>query len=181
MGTWIRDEHRHETGRGGGKRRIGRDPADSLEVHGREGRTRVEAVPTEPQDHTTDRRDRHVVTRWHATAVPLELAPEPRAEGDRAGEGDVAADRVDHRRTCEVVERRLHRREPAVGTPDPVAENRVDEPADGAAVEQVAAEGGPPHHRAGRDSAAGVGEGVLEQEERQERHTRRPVGVRRAV
>ena len=181
MGSWIDEEHRHETGRRSSKGGVGRDPADAFEVHGGQRRTRVEPVPTEPQDDTADRGDRHVVTGWHAAAVPLELAAEPRSERNGTGECDESTDRVHDRRAREVVERRLHRCEPAVRTPDPVAEDRVDEPTHRDAVEQVATEGGTSDHRTGRDRAAGVGEGVLEQEERQERDARRSVGVRRAV
>src|SRR5438105_5815917 len=100
MRSWIRDEHGHETRRGGGKRRVGRDAADALEVHCREGRPRIEPVPTEPQDDTADGRDRHVVTGWHTTAVPLELASEPRSESYRAGERAENANREDDCQSC---------------------------------------------------------------------------------
>ena len=62
--------------------------------------------------------------------------------------------------------------QPAARTPDPVAEDRVDEAADADAVEQVALEAGAADHGARGDRRAGVGEGELEQEERHERRRR---------
>src|ERR1700730_15634294 len=102
MGSWIDEKHRHETGRRSGECRVGRNAADALEVHGRESRARVESIPTEPQDHTADCGDGHVVTGWHATAVPLELAAEPRSERNGTGESDESSDRVHDRRAREV-------------------------------------------------------------------------------
>ena len=121
------------------------------------------------------------MTGRHAAAVTLELAAEARPERDRTGEGDHAADRVHDRGTGEVAERRVHRGEPAVGTPDPVADDRVDEPAHRDAVDEVAAERGAADHRTRRDRAARVGEGELEQEEREERDPDAPVGLGRVV
>ena len=48
--------------------------------------------------------DRHVVARWEAATVTLELAAETRPEHDRAGQGDHAADRVHHGGAGEVVQ-----------------------------------------------------------------------------
>ena len=62
--------------------------------------------------------------------------------------------------------------QPAVRTPDPVADDRVDEAGDADAVEDVAHEAGAADHGARGDGRAGVGEGELEEPERQER--RRP-------
>ena len=125
-----------------------------------------------------------VVAGWHAAAVALELAAETGAEDDRAGEGDHAAHRVHHGRAGEVAEAHaaVGGLQEAARAPGPVAEDRVDEAADGEAVEQVALEVGASDHRPRRDRRAGVGEGELEQEERHERDAGvgRPVeGVRR--
>ena len=83
-------------------------------------------------------RDVQVVGRHRAAAVTLELAAEARSEGDGTGEGDDAADGVHDGRAGEVTEDDAVRRrvpwnqpmrvaEPAARTPDPVAEDRVDE------------------------------------------------------
>jgi hypothetical protein len=103
------------------------------------------------------------------------------AEDDGAGEGDHAADGVDDRRAGEVTERHRHRGQPATRTPDPVAEDRVDEAAHADAVEQVALEAGAADHGTRGDGRARVGEGELEQEEGHERDARGPVRGRRAV
>ena len=124
-------------------------------------------------------------------AVTLESAPQPRPEHDRARERHEAADAVDDRRAGEVVEAHAerrevvavaaHGREPAVRTPRPVAEDRVDEARDADAVDQVADETGAADHRAGGDRRAGVRECVLEDPEREERDARRAVGGRRVL
>ena len=172
----IGEEHDRQTAGTRRERRVGRDAADTAEVHRRQRAAGVEPVPTEPEDHAADRGDRHVVTGRHPSAVPLELATETRTERDRAGQGDHAADGVHDGGAREVTERRVPRREPSVGTPHPVAEDRVDEAAHTDAVEQVAAERGTTDHGTGRDRAARVGERELEQEEREERDSRRAVG-----
>src|SRR5262249_26990472 len=134
------------------------------------------------QDDAADGGDDHVVSGRHAAAVALELATEARTERDRAGQSDEAADRVNDRRTREVVERnRLDRVEPAVGDPGPVPEDLEVEAADAEAIEEVAHEAGATDHRARGDRAAGVGEGELEEPEREERDAGRAVGVRGAV
>src|SRR5437016_5434280 len=71
--TSVREEHRRESCRACRERGVRRDPADTFEVHRRQRRTRVEAVPSEPEDHSADRRDGHVVARGHAAPVALEL------------------------------------------------------------------------------------------------------------
>src|SRR5262249_26146619 len=152
----VRQEHDRQTAGTRRERRVRGDAADTAEVERRQRAAGVEAVPTEPEDDATDRRDRHVVTGRHTATVSLELATETRPEGDRTGKGDEATDRVDDRRTGEVTERRVPRREPAVRTPGPVTNDRVDETADADAVEEVAAERRATDHRARRDRRARV-------------------------
>ena len=179
-------EHRGEPGGAGRERRVGGDAADALEVHRRQRAARVEPVPAEPQDEAADGRDRQVVRHHGAAAVALELPAEARAEHDRAGQRDESADAVHHRGTGEIVEAHAerreevavaaHRRQPAVRPPGPVPDDRVDEARDAEAVDQVADEAGAADHGARRDGRAGVGEGVLEEPEGQERHAARAVG-----
>ena len=108
------------------------------------------------------------------TAVTLELATESRSEDDCTGECDHRTDGVHHSRTGEVTEPHAVVRglQEATRAPDPVADDRVDEPADADAVNEVADETRATDHRARRDGRAGVGERVLEQEEREERDSR---------
>ncbi len=171
-----------ETTRASGERGVRSDATATDVVHRRERAARVEPVPAEPEDDAADGGDHHVVARRHAAAVTLELATQARSEGNRAAQGDEAADRVHDRGTSEIVERgRVDRVEPAIRTPRPVAEDRIDEPGHAEAVQQVADEAGPTDHGAGGDGAAGIREGELEQEERQERDTRSAVRIRCTV
>ena len=132
------------------------------------------------------------MSRHWSAAVTLEPAAEARSECDGTGEGDHAADGVHDGRAGEVTEERAARAErleqeagavlqPAARSPDPVAEDRVDEAGNGDAVEDVALERRPADHGARRDGRRGVGECELEQPEREERDTRGPVGRRHAV
>src|SRR5205807_2974251 len=90
----------------------------------------------EPQDHAADGADREVVRRQRTAAVPLEHSPDAGPEGDGAAQGDEPADGVHDSRAREVTEHGAagpavepaHRvAQPATRTPDPVAEDRVDE------------------------------------------------------
>src|SRR5262249_15032767 len=159
----------------GGECGVRRNPADALEVHGGQRRSGVEAVPPEPEDDTADRGNRHVVAGWHAAAVALELPADARPKDDGTRKSDEATDRVDYRRPREAAERRGPRREPADGTPHPMAEDRVDEAAHHDPVDEAAAEGGTTDHRTRGDRAARVGERVLEEEKREERDAGRAV------
>ncbi len=62
-----------------------------------------------------------------------------------------------------------------------MSEDGIDEPADAKAVQKIADEARAPDHGARGDGAAGVGERKLEQPERQDRHSRRSVGLGRAM
>ena len=62
--------------------------------------------------------------------------------------------------------------EPTARTPDPVAEDRVDEAGHEDAVDDVALEARAADHRARGDRRCRVGERELEQEEREERNRR---------
>ena len=100
-----------------------------------------------------------------AIAPASEIAPPMRVHDGRSGE---------------VTEReRLHDRQPSVRSPRPVADDRIDEAGHADAVEDVADEAAAADHRARRDRRAGVGEGELEDPERQQRDAGRAVGVRR--
>ena len=93
-----------------------------------------------------------------AIAPASEMAPPMRVHDGRAGE---------------VVERRAHRGQPAVRTPGPVADDRVDEAGDADAVEHVADEAAAADHRARGDRRAGIGERELEDPEREQRNAGR--------
>ena len=67
---------------------------------------------------------------------------------------------------------RAHRREEAVRSPAPVAEDRIDEARDADRVEHVADEPRAADHRARADRRSAVGEGELEQVVRQDRNAR---------
>ena len=150
-------------------------------VQRRQRAARVEAVPAEPQDQAADRAEDDVVRQHRAAAVALEDAAEARTEGDGAGQRDRAADGVHDGRAGEVVERHAIDRQPAVRTPGPVADDRVDEAGDADAVEDVADEAAAADHRARGDRRAGVGEGELEHPEREQRHAGGAVGVGQAL
>src|SRR5262249_33813151 len=143
-----------------------------------------EPVPTEPENDTAERTERQVVRRQWAATVALELPSEARSEHDAAGESDDATDGVHDSRTGEVTEEDAvvvvdetgeptHRiTEPSARTPDPVAEDGVDETRHHHAVEDVALEARTADERTGRHRRRRVGERELEQEERQERDLR---------
>ena len=117
-----------------------------------------------------------------AAAVALEDAAEPRTERNGAGQRDRAADGVHDGGAGEVAEReRLHDRQPAVRSPGPVADDRIDEAGDADAVEDVADEAAAADHGARRDRRARVGEGELEDPERQQRNAGGAVGVGEAL
>jgi hypothetical protein len=111
------------------------------------------------------------VTRHRAAPITLELAPDARAESDRTRECDKAADGVNYRRTREVVEwYGLDRGEPAVGSPCPVADDWVNEPADTEAVEQISDKPRSSDQGTRCDGAARVGECELKEPIGQERN-----------
>jgi hypothetical protein len=71
---------------------------------------------------------------------------------------------------------RAHRGEEAIGTPAPVAKDRIDDAGDAEGIEHVAHEPCPADHRAGADRRRAVGEGKLEEIVRQDRNARGGVG-----
>ena len=99
-------DHCGEPGGASRQRRVGRDAADAGEIHRRERGAGVEAVPAEPQDQAAGCGDGEIVRQHRAAAVALELAAEPWAENDGAGQGDEAADGVNDRGSGEIVEAR---------------------------------------------------------------------------
>ena len=171
-------EERRQAGRARGQRGVERHAADALRVERRQRAAGIEAVPAEPQNQPAHGAQDDVVRQRRAAAVAPEDAAEARTERNRADERNRAADAVHDRRAREVAERRRrHRRQPAVRAPAPVADDRVDEAGDADAVENVADEAAAADHRARRDRRAGVGEGELEDPEREQRHAGRAVGV----
>src|SRR5436305_4955823 len=186
----VDEADRREAGGAGSQRRVHRDPPDPAEVHGREGRAGVEPVPAEPQDHAAEGADGEVVGREWTAAVPLERSAQAGPESDAAGQGDDSADGVHHGGAGEVTENRAAHEiledahgvaQPAARTPDPMAEDRVQEAGDGGAVEDVALESGTADHGPRRDGRGGVGEGELEQPEGHEGDPGGAVGLRRTM
>src|SRR5665213_3075857 len=114
-----------------------------------------------------------------SATIALECAAEAWAENNRAGQRHKSADRVHDCGPGEIMERhsgrgpemsiRAHHGEPAIRTPGPVTDDRVNESGNGHAVKQVASESGAADHRSRGDSGAGIGESELEYPDRQER------------
>ena len=171
----IDEEHGDHAAGAGRQRGVGRDPADALQ-------SMADSVEPGLKPYQPNHRITAPIAAMlrscggsGAAAVPLELAPEARAERDGAGQGDDAADGVHDGRAGEVTEHDAVGHdavepahgvaEPAARTPDPVAEDRVDEARHAGAVEDVALEARAADHGARRDRRGGVGEGELEQEE----------------
>src|SRR5215471_8499012 len=83
-----------------------------------------------------------------AAAVALESAAESWTEHNRSSECDESADRVNDRRSCEVMETHTerckevsftaHGREKPIRSPRPVANDGIDESRNGDAINQVA-------------------------------------------
>ena len=153
-----RSEHARRRGDVGVQRDVGEE-AEAAEVD-RQGRARVEAEPAEPEDDHAERRVGHVVTGNRVRlAVGVELA-DPRAEQQRPGERREGALVVDDGRSGEV----LHalREQPAVGRPDPVRDDRVDQ-GERQAEDDVDVELRPLGHRAPDDRERHAAEHDLEQ------------------
>ena len=93
-----------ESGRASGEGGVGGDAADADKVHGRKRAAWVEAVPAEPQDQSAGDGNGEVVRQHGSAAVALELAAQPRAQNDRAGQSDESADGVNNRGSGEIVE-----------------------------------------------------------------------------
>ena len=111
--------------------------------------------------------------RQHRTAaIALESPPESRAQNDRTRQRDESANGVDHSGSCEVMKtgakRReeissaAHGRQPAVRSPRPVTNDRVDETGNADAVEKVSDKPRSTDHRTRRDGRARVCKSKLE-------------------
>ena len=121
----------------------------------------------------------------------LNFASEPWAENDGAGQRNESADGMNDRRAGEIMEAHAqrweevsgaaHRGQPAIRSPSPVSDDRIDETGDADAVEKIADESGATDHRARGDRRAGIGEGELEDPDCQERDARGFVGGRRIL
>ena len=126
-----------------------------------------------------------------SAAVAFEFPAESRAQNDSASQRDKSADRVDDRRSGEVMKGHArsrpemavaaHVREPPVRTPGPVTDHRIDEAGHADAVKKIADESRAADHRAGGDRRAGIGECELENPDGQERDTRRFIRFRRVL
>ena len=79
-------------------------PMPMAEVHRGERRTGIETVPAEPEEQTAANGNCQIVRKHGAAAVALEFAANSRPKHDAARQGDPPADRVNDRRTSEVVE-----------------------------------------------------------------------------
>src|SRR5438270_5783504 len=96
------------------------------------------------------------------TAIAFEFAAKPRAENDGTCQRDEPADGMNHGRSGEIMEahaqrrkdvpRAAHSREPAVRSPSPVSDYRIDEAGHSDAVKEVADEPGSTDHRTGSNS-----------------------------
>src|SRR5581483_7723115 len=181
----IRVEHRRQTRGASCKRGIRSHSADAFEVHCGERASRIETVPSEPEQQSTAGGDGEIVGHHRAAAVSLELASQAWPENDRPSQRDEATNRMHDRRSGEVVEAlsqsgkkvssRSHSGEEPVRTPRPVTDDWVNEAGHRDTIEKVADKSGATDHRAGSDRRAGVREGELEEPECQERHARRLV------
>ena len=127
---------------------------------------------------------------WSA-AVAFEFAAKPRAQNDGAGQRNEPADSMHHGRPGKIMEthaqrgedvtRAAHSRQPAVRSPSPVSNDRIDETCDTDAVKEVADESGSTDHRARCNCRAGIRKGKLEDPDRQKCDARGFVGGRRML
>jgi hypothetical protein len=113
-----------------------------------ERRAGIEAVPTEPENEHAHRDQRHAVPADRIGRAILIESSETWTEHPSSDEGRDAAHRVDDRGAGEVV--KTEARQPAA-TPDPVADDGVDESRDEEGVGQVRNEFGALGHGTGND------------------------------
>mmetsp|Transcript_14982 Transcript_14982/g.44439 ORF Transcript_14982/g.44439 Transcript_14982/m.44439 type:complete len:417 (-) Transcript_14982:56-1306(-) len=147
---------------------------DGRVVAAREGepRARVEAVPAEPEDESAEDLQHRRVPRHRQRDAETALgklleAAVARADDDRPAQpggssgqvDDAGAGEVDHAALEGV---RVGGGEPALGGPDPVHDDWVDEDGDEHRVGEVGEQVRPLRHRAGDDGCCGGGEGPLE-------------------
>src|ERR1700691_232902 len=133
-----------ESRRTRGEGRIGGHPSDSHEIHSRKRAAGIETIPTEPENESAGDRDRQIVRQHGRAAVALELTAEPWAQNDCASQRDEPADGVHDGRAGEIMKAYAHRREhiasaahvrePAVWSPRPMADHRINETSDANAV-----------------------------------------------
>ena len=176
-----------ETGRAGSQGGVCGDAADADEVHRRKCAAGIEPVPAEPQNQTAADGDRQIVRQHGLAAIALELASQPRPQNDGASQRDHSADGVDHRRAGKVMEAHAqrgeevavaaHQGQPAIRSPGPVSDDRVNETRHADAVKKIADESGAADHCARSDGRAGIGKGELEDPDCQEGHAGGFVGV----
>src|SRR5262249_27504352 len=115
-------------------------------------------------------------------AVALEHAAQPGSERDCARQRYSPANGMNHRGAGEVMKGyRGHIRQPAVRSPCPVADDRIDEAGDAYAVEQVADEVAAPNHRARGYRRAGIRECILEYPVGEQGNARGAIGGRQPV
>ena len=157
-----RDDQRRNSGQRGGKVGVEADKAcgnHRIIAGHADGGAAVEAEPAEPQDENAQRHGGQVVAGDGARRARLVVLANAGAEHPGAEAGRDAADKVDRRGTCKVMEAEL--RQPAAA-PDPVAGDGVDDQADRGGVAAVGAELCALGHRAGNDGGGGRAEHRLE-------------------
>src|SRR5439155_2776062 len=77
-----------------------------------------------------------------------------------------------HAERWEHVTRAAHGRQPAIRSPSPVTDDRIDETGNADTIQKIADESGPADHCARSDGRAGIGKGKLEDPYGQEGHAR---------
>src|SRR5262249_19138260 len=115
----------------------------------RQRAARIETIPTKPKNQAADCGNRQIVREHRSTAIAFELSSQPRSEHNGPCKSDGPADRVHDGRTSKVVEAgsqvrqkapspapigRSHRCQETIGSPGPVADDRINEARDTEAV-----------------------------------------------
>src|ERR1700730_15473281 len=147
LGHQVAVDDRSETGSASSESCIGGDSADAYKIHGRERAPGIEPVPAKPKNEAATDGDSQIMRQHGPTPVALECAAQPWAENDRARQSDESANGMDHSRSSEIMEAHAQRwedissaahvRQPAVRSPSPVSDDRVNETSDADAVEKV--------------------------------------------
>src|SRR3954469_10002957 len=86
-----------------------------------------------------------------------------------------------HAQRREEISSGAHGRQPAVRSPGPVANDRIDETGNTEAVEEVPDKPGAADHRARGNGRAGISKGELENPDGEERHAGGLIGQRRVL
>ena len=143
----VSPEKCSQTRRAGSERGIGGDATNPVKIHRRKRAAGIESIPAKPEQQSARKRDGQVVRQHGSAAIAFEGSSQTRPKHDGAGESDEATDRVNDCRSCEIVESHAergkemsiasHSREPAVGTPGPVADDGINETGDCNTIKKV--------------------------------------------